>query len=197
MSGYQINEYLLVLTPPEDLWQKIVKVKEEFSDKYKVSSARFLKPHIALVNFLTLDMMEEKFLQRIQRIAMGFTPFKIELRDYGSYPSHTIYINVVSKLPIQNMITHLKEAQRLMKLNNENKPHFIDEPHIGIARKLRPWQYEEGWLEFSHRQFTGRFIADHMLLLKRRAGEKTAFQIAKRFEFQNLPVTTKQGNLFM
>jgi len=36
-----------------------------------------------------------------------------------------------------------------------------------------------------------------MLLLKRPAGEKGAFQIAKRFEFQNLPVTTKQGNLFM
>jgi hypothetical protein len=93
-------------------------------------------------------------------------------------------------------VKQLKEAQRLMRLNNENKPHFIENPHMSIARKLKPWQFEQGWLEFSNRQFTGRFIADSMLLLKRRAGEKTAFQIAKRFEFQNLPVTTKQGNLF-
>jgi 2'-5' RNA ligase len=186
-----------VLTPPEDLWQKIVKVKEEFVDKYKVPSAKFLKPHIALVNFLTLDMMEEKILQRIQAIAMGIAPFKVELKDYGSYPSHTIYVNVISKVPIQNIVKHLKEAQRLIKLNNENKPHFIEEPHIGIARKLKPWQFEQGWLEFSHRPFTGRFFADHMLLLKRKAGEKSPFQIAKRFEFQNLPVTTKQGSLFI
>ena len=197
MPGYRINEYLLVLTPPEDLWQKIVKIKGEFAEKYKMSSAKYLKPHIAMVNFLTLDMMEEKIIQRLQSIAMGIAPFKIELKDYGSYPSHTIYVNVISKLPIQHIIRQLKEAQRLMKLNNENKPHFIDEPHIGIARKLKPWQYEQGWLEYSHRQFTGRFIADHMLLLKRRAGEKAAFQIAQRFEFQNLPVVTKQGSLFI
>jgi 2'-5' RNA ligase len=197
MPGYRINEYLLVLTPPEDLWQKIVKVKEEFAEKYKVPSAKYLKPHIALVNFLMLDMMEEKILQRLQSIAMGIAPFKIELKDYGSYPSHTIYVNVISKLPIQHIVKHLKDAQRLMKLNNENKPHFIDEPHIGIARKLKPWQYEQGWSEYLHRQFTGRFISDHMLLLKRGAGQKAAFQIAKRFEFQNLPVVTKQGSLFM
>lgn len=197
MPGYRINEYLLVLTPPEDLWQKIVKIKGEFAEKYKMSSAKYLKPHIAMVNFLTLDMMEEKIIQRLQSIAMGIAPFKIELKDYGSYPSHTIYVNVISKLPIQHIIRQLKEAQRLMKLNNENKPHFIEEPHIGIARKLKPWQYEQGWLEFSHRQFTGRFIANHMLLLKRRAGDKAAFQIAQRFEFQNLPVVTKQGSLFI
>ena len=197
MPGYRINEYLLVLTPPEELWQKIVRVKEEFSQKYKALSAKYLRPHIALVNFLTLEMMEEKIIQRLQNIGMGIAPFKIELKDFGSYPSHTIFINVVSKVPIQNIVRQLKEAQRLMKLNNENKPHFIEEPHIGIARKLKPWQYEEGWLEYSRRQFTGRFIAESMLLLKRKAGEKTPFQIAKRFEFQNLPVTTRQGSLFM
>ncbi len=197
MPGYRINEYLLVLTPPEDLWHKILKIKQEFSEQYKVPSAKYLKPHIALVNFLTLEMMEDKIIQRLQSIAMGIAPFKIELKDYGSYPSHTIYVNVISKLPIQHIVKQLKEAQRLMKLNNENKPHFIEEPHIGIARKLKPWQYEQGWTEYSHRQFTGRFIADHMLLLKRKAGDKAAFQIGKRFEFQNLPVVTKQGSLFV
>ncbi|MGZ5191213.1 MAG: 2'-5' RNA ligase family protein, partial [Flavisolibacter sp.] len=155
------------------------------------------KPHITLVNFLTWSMMEEKLMQRLQSIAMGIAPFKVELKDYGSFPSHSIFINVTSKLPIQNLITELKDAQRIMKLNNENKPHFMDEPHIAVARKLKPWQYEQGWLEYSHRNFTSRFIADSMLLLKRTAGEKSRFQIAKRFDFLNLPVTTKQGNLFV
>ena len=92
MPGYRINEYLVVITPPEDLWQKIARVKDDFADKYKASAARYLKPHIALVNFLTLDMMEEKLIHRIQTIAMGIAPFKIEMKDYGSFPSHTIYI---------------------------------------------------------------------------------------------------------
>lgn len=69
------------------------------------------------------------------------------------------------------------------------------EPHLTIARKLLPWQYEQGWKEFSHLQFTGRFIADAMLLLRRPVGEMK-YQIVRRFEFQNLPVSTVQGDLF-
>ena len=70
------------------------------------------------------------------------------------------------------------------------------EPYIAVARKLQPWQYEKGWLEYSHKSFTGRFIGDAMLLLKRPVGEMK-YQIIRRFEFQNLPVTTKQGELFV
>ena len=91
----------------------------------------------------------------------------------------------------------LKPTQQLLKLNNDNKPHFMDQPHLTICRKLKPWQYEQGWLEYSHRHFTGRSIADSMLLIKREVAKKESFQIAKRFEFQNLPVATKQGNLFI
>lgn len=196
MPGYRMNEYLLVLNPPEDLWHKIIKIKNDFADKYKNEISRFTKPHISLINWVSLELMEERMMQRLQTISMGITPFKVELKDYGSFPSHTIFINVVSKVPIQSLVRELKQGQKLMTLNKENKPHFIETPHISVCRKLKPWQYEEGWLEFSHRQFTGRFIADNMLLLKRRVGDK-AYQIAKRFEFQNLPVTTKQGNLFM
>jgi hypothetical protein len=63
--------------------------------------------------------------------------------------------------------------------------------------KLKPWQYEKGWLEYSQKHFTGKFIADAMLLLKRLPNEKP-WKIAGRFEFQNLPVSTAgtQGILF-
>ena len=111
-------------------------------------------------------MMEERIVNRLKTIAMGYHPFKVELKDYGSFPSHTIFINIESKQQVQNLVKELRPAQRLMTLNKENKPHFIDDPHLTVARKLLPWQYEKGWLEYSHRHFTGRFIADGMLLIK-------------------------------
>jgi 2'-5' RNA ligase len=197
MAGYRIYEYLLVLTPPEELRTRIMNVKSEFAETYKATVGSFTKPDITLASFLALGMIEEKIVHRLQVIAMGVRPFKVELRNYGSFPTHTIFINVVSKLPVQGLVRQLKEAQRLLKLNNENKPHFIDEPHLTICRKLKPWQYEQGWLEYAHRQFTGRFIADGMLLLKREAGTKTGLQVVRRFEFLDLPVTTKQGSLFL
>jgi len=196
IPGYRVYEYLLVLSPHEELWNKIVKVKEEFAEKYQSDHARWGKPHLTLVNFVQYNMMEERIISRLKTIAMGYPPFKVELKDFGSFPSHTIYINVVSKVPVQNLIKGIRgEGQRLMKLNDDNKPHFIMEPHLTIARKLQPWQYEKGWLEYSNKHFTGRFIADSMLLLKRPVGEMK-YQIAERFQFQNLPVTTRQGELF-
>ncbi|HET9057791.1 MAG TPA: 2'-5' RNA ligase family protein [Chitinophagaceae bacterium] len=194
IPGYRIYEYLLVLNPHEELRNKIMKVKQEFYDTYKAPVGG--KPHVTLVNFLQYEMMEERVITRLKTIAMGYHPIKVEMKDYGSFPSHTIYINITSKVPIQNLVKEIRhESQRLMKLNDDNKPHFILEPHITIARKLQPWQYEKGWLEYSHRHFTGRFIADAMLLLKRPVGEKR-YQIAARFDFENLPVNTVQGELF-
>ena len=151
---------------------------------------------MALVKFETVEMMEERILNRLKTIAMGYHPFKVELKDFGSYPSHSIFINVISKMPIQNLVRQVKDAQRLMKLDKDHKPHFMEEPQITIARKLVPWQYEEAWLEYSNKHFSGRFIADSMLLLKKREGQ-IGWQIVQRLEFMNLPVTTKQGALFM
>jgi len=197
MPGYRVYEYLLVLNPHEELRNRIIQVKKDFYDVYKASTAIGGKPHVTLVNFLQYEMMEERLVNRLKTIAMGYYPIKIELKDFGSFPSHTIFINVVSKVPVQDLVKEIRsQAQRLMKLNEDNKPHFIMEPHITIARKLLPWQYEKGWLEYSHKHFTGRFVADGMLLLKRFVGEMK-YQVVEKFEFQNLPVTTKQGALFM
>ena len=189
------NEYLLILNPHEELRGRIQQVKKEFYDAYQAPTALGGKPNVTLVRFTQLALMEERIVQRLRTIAMGYCPFKVELKDFGSFPSHTIFINVTSKLPIRGLVNEIKDIQRLMKLDKDHKPHFIDEPYLPIARKLLPWQYEKGWLEYSNKSFTGRFIADAMLLLKRREGEM-AWQISERFVFQNLPVSIRQGQLF-
>ena len=194
LPGYRVYEYLLVLTPNEELRNRITQVRKAFQETYQ--SAAGGQPQLLLVNFLQYEMMEERLINRLKLVGMGYPPFKVELKDFGSFPSHTIYINVTSKVPVQGLVKEIRsEAQRLMKLNDENKPHFILEPHLTIARKLKPWQYEKGWLEYSNKNFTGRFIADSMALLKRPVGEKR-YTTVMRFALQNLPVSTKQGELF-
>jgi 2'-5' RNA ligase len=196
IPGYRVYEYLLVLNPHEELRNQIMSIKKEFAEKYKAPLAFHTKPHITLVNFLAYEMTQERILNRLGTIAMGVTPFKIELNGFGSFPSHTIYTAVTTKIPIQEVVKELKSATQLMTLNKENKPHFIEESHLTICRKLKPWQFEQGWLEYSHRHFSGRFIAASMVLLKRPAGE-TGYQPIMRFEFQNMAVGIKQGSLFM
>jgi len=195
MPGYRLNDYLLVISPTEDLRNRITTVRRTFNEKYSPAMPLSGKPHLALVHFVTWNMMEEKLVNRFQHISMGMTPFKIELTDVASFPSHTIYINVATKIPVQNLVKEIRTTQKLMKADPEHEPHFIAEPFIPVARKLLPWQFEKGWLEYSQTHFTGKIIADGMLLLKRPLGDK-AYQVVKRFEFMNMPVTTKQGELF-
>jgi len=196
MPGYRICEYMLVLDPNSDLKNKITGIRKQFNEEYKTEQGVGSKVNISLTRFTQLEMMESRIVGHLNKIAMGYPPFKVEMRDYGSFPNHTIFVNVISKIPVQNLIKLIRtETQRLMKLDNDHKPYFDMEPHITIGRKLQSWQYEKGWLEFSDKHFAGRFIADAMLLLKREKGDK-AWQIVQRFEFQNLPINVKQGELF-
>jgi 2'-5' RNA ligase len=196
MPGYRVNEYQLLLNPHEELRNKIRNAREAFCTKYKIPFAKQQPVSLCLARFHNREMMEEKILHRMQMVAMGQTPFKVEINNFGSFPSHSLFIKVDTRQPFQNLIGLIKQHQRLLKMNNELKPLFIEEPYFLLASRLKPWQYEEGWLEYSQKHFSGRFIADSMLLLKRPAGEKRFYQIVKRFDFQDLPVVTKQGSFF-
>lgn len=192
--GYALNEYKLVIPLPEALEQKILGVRKDFGDLYQYRPDLH-RPHLTLVMFRQLSMTEERIVQKLRTISMGEAPFLMEMRDYGSFPSHTIFINVATKEPVKKLMRSVKEIQRLLRTDMEHKAHFLQDPVISVARKLKPWQYEKGWLEYSHRRFTGRCVADSMLLLKRAEG-MLAWQIVQRFEFQNLPVHSKQQALF-
>src|SRR5262245_51666916 len=108
IPGYKVYEYLLVLSPHEALKEKIMQVKQQFYDEYKASSALYARPHVTLANFLQYGMKEERIISRLSKISMGYHPIKVELKDYGSFPTHTIYINVTSKLPIQGLVKTIR-----------------------------------------------------------------------------------------
>lgn len=192
--GYRLNEYKLVIPLPDALQQKIAAIRTEFGQHYSYTADQG-RVHVVLVMFSQLEMMENKIKQRLKTIAMGEPPFKIELKDYGSYPSHSIFVNIPTREPVKKLIRSLKDIQSILRTDKDHKAHFLQEPVITIARKLKPWQYEKAWLEYSHREFTGRFIAEAILLLKRPEGT-IPWQIMERMELQNLPVITKQGGLF-
>lgn len=188
-------EYLLVLHPHEELWNQVKAIKEKFATDYNCEMARTGLPHITLIKFLQMQTVEYRITQMLRNITATFSPFKIELKDFGSFPSHTIYINITSKVQIVDAVKALRVPQKFMKFDKDHKPHFITEPHLTIARKLLPWQYEKAWLEYEHKHFHGRFIADHALLLKRKAGDR--YCVVEKFMFQSVKRTeVKQGELF-
>jgi 2'-5' RNA ligase len=203
IPGYKYHEYLVVLAPNQDLQEKIMKVKKEFSEEYKSPNAVYSKPFISIVNFVQLELMEDRVLFQLKRIADDYSPFPVKLKDFGSFPTHSIFINVESKKQVQNLTQQLKRLQHFMTLNKDNKSHFIDEPNVTVAMKLLPWQYEQAWLAYSKRTFTGFFIADQMLLLRRSLEVqsdgrhvKGKYQLIQPFKFFNMHSDSTQAPLF-
>ncbi|WP_235954368.1 2'-5' RNA ligase family protein [Limnovirga soli] len=195
LPGYRVCDYMLVLPPNEALWTSIMEIKTAFGANYDCPAAQWAKPYITLVRFKQYEMMEPRIIRRLHSCGMTMAPFKIELNDFGSFPSHTIYLQITSKPAIMDAVAILRTAQSLLKIDNDNKPHFITEPYIAIARKLLPWQYEKAWLQYRHQHFSGRFIASKMLLLKRGENEK-GYQTVMEIPFQQIPVLAKQGELY-
>ena len=194
LPGYTMNEYKLVIPLPEPLEQKIHQIRKDFSSTYQYRTD-LGRPHLTLVMFSQLEMMEERILAKLKTIGMGARPFKLELQDFGSYPAHTIFIHVPTREPVKELMQSVRDIQRILRTDIDHKAYFLTDPVIAIARKLKPWQYEKAWLEYSHRQFTGRCIAESLLLLKRKEGSGS-WQIVQRIELQDLPVQAKQQQLF-
>ncbi len=194
LPGHRLHEYLLVIDPHEELRHKIEKSRLALTEKYHIVQPQTGRPNVSLVRFTAVKMMEEKMVQRLQLIAMAQKPFIIELQDYGSYPMHAIFIRIANQPRVLQLIKNLKQARRLMKAAGDD-PHFLLDPNIALAGRIPKEKYLEAMKEYLHKKFTGRFMADAMLLLCRPKNEKR-YQIVRRFEFQCLPVSTAQGVLF-
>lgn len=194
MPGYRVNEYLLVLDIPEVLRYKIEKARRELLEKYIIPQPPAGRPHVALARFLMPEMMEEKLLYQLQVISMAEKSFLLELKDYGSYPMHSIFIKIANQQQVLQLIKDLKQTKRLMRSGGED-PYFLQDPTIPLAGRIDKKIYIEVIKEYAHKHFSGKFVTDAMLLLKRKSGEKK-YQVQRRFEFQNLPVNAAQGDLF-
>lgn len=195
LSSYATAEYLLVIEPHEALCNEIMQVKKYFADTYDCPAAAIGKPNITLCRFQQYEMIEQRILHRLQLLATAHASFIVELHDFGSFPTHSIYINVTTKTQVVALVKALRPLQHFLKIDKDRKPHFITEPFVTVARKLLPWQYEKGWLELSHTHFSGRFMADHLLLLRKREGEKR-YEMIRKFSLLNVKENITQGQLF-
>lgn len=193
--GQNLSDYLLVVEPHEALKQSIQQIKQHFADQYECPAARFGKAQITLLSFKQVAMAETRWIPRLQRIITATEPFLVELEDFGNFPTHTIFIQVKTKNQLVALVKSLKPIQSMIKPDNTNKPHFITDPNLSIARKLAHWQFEQGWREFGNSQFSGKFIADHVLLMRKRPEEKK-FEIIGRFKMEGVKHTVEQMQLF-
>lgn len=191
-----VTEYLLIIQPNSDVQEKVNALKNHFAEKYKCPQALHSKPHITLLKFMQYSMNEKSIVEKLKRCINKHTNFLVSLHNFDSFPTHSIFITVETKNTIIDVVNSLKPTQAFLKFDKEHKPHFITTPHLSIAKKLMPWQYEKGWLEFSHSHFKASFMVNNILLLKRNTEQKY-YTVAATFELLGKKeIVAEQVSLF-
>lgn len=167
---WQIQEYLLVIKISEGLSNKLIQIKQSFATKFLNESAIKIRPQILILSFSLAESNETNLIHRMRTVIKMHAPFSIELNGYGSFPTHTIYVNVVAKQKILQLVKTLRQLQKWMKADKNKQPYFIVAPYITIACKLLSWQYEKAWNELRYANFSAMLMAEQLVLLKRKPG---------------------------
>jgi 2'-5' RNA ligase len=61
-----LNEYLIILTPPEDIYEHVMKVKKLFKNQYGITDAPNSYPHITLSNFCQYESWENQIIKTLK-----------------------------------------------------------------------------------------------------------------------------------
>ena len=163
----QVWEYLLVISPPDEVKHSIGKIKREVGVKYRSSHAMHSTAYISLVKFLLVKGCEKNLLSRLFSFCINKIPVEIILNNFDVFPRHTLYVNVIEYgglKKLQNELTGLLMIQVSVreKLIKVSKKH-----HMTIARNLNPAQFESIADEYKGRQINTTFRAKRVVMLKR------------------------------
>ncbi len=169
MGGLELTyEYLLVLPIIERISSEILKIKYLFEREYGCRKAANSEPHITLIKFIQLVTMEKSIVQRLERFSRSVVPFIVKLNGFGNVPSSVIYINVLNKTPIIEIVKNMRGPfKHLLTPDKKLDPKFTRNPHVTIAREMSPEQYDQALLEWQNKEFTFSFPVNEMILLRR------------------------------
>ncbi|RPD43520.1 MULTISPECIES: 2'-5' RNA ligase family protein [Chitinophagaceae] len=194
MPGYRVHEYRLIVPLPETMQQKVQALRTDLHQRHGVKEGWSLKPSLTLAKFFAYEKSEDKLVERLQQTVMGLHPQMIELKDFAAYPSHTLYIPMAGRGMFAEFFKEIKKLKWLMQVPQQD-PQFFAEPHLVLAHGLKPLKFIGMWMELEHRQFTGRFKADALLLL-RRSAPGSRYEVLRRMELLSRGAEVRQGVLF-
>lgn len=164
-------EYLLLISPPEDVKCSIGKIKKEVGIKYGSTHAMYSTAHISLVKFLLVKGYERNLLAQLFSFCINRLSFEVSLKNFDVFPRHTLYINVQENSGLKN----LKKGLTFLLFSSASVHEECIKPskiyYMTIARNLNPAQFESISREYKSRTIDTSFQARNIILLKREYNE--------------------------
>jgi 2'-5' RNA ligase len=158
-----IYEYLLFISPPENIKNEAEQIKKEFHAKLDHIQAVKFQPYITLINFAFNAGHEEDLISKIYAVANTHTTFDLRLKNFNHFKTHTIYIGVETENPVVNIVRALHSVLMLPS----SLSFFSWKPHMTIAKGLTEDKFNAAMPSFEAQEFQAAFITESILLMKR------------------------------
>ncbi|HET6994639.1 MAG TPA: 2'-5' RNA ligase family protein [Chitinophagaceae bacterium] len=161
-------EYLLIVSPEKEVYDKVIEEKQNFSRNYNQQVAVKTKPHITISCFLAWDSMEDTIVRWLQRITSDQKCFQVTLNNYSGFPSHTIYLRIQDSSAIDELTARIKLIAPYIKEKDCPPTRLTSYPHLSIAPQLPVEIYETAIKDYSEKEFHASFKVNELVLLKRK-----------------------------
>ena len=160
-----MNKYFIGIIPPEPIASEIYKIKEDVRDQYKSKGSLNSPTHITLHMPFEWEK-EERLVNTLKKFE--FTPFEIELNNFGCFEPRVIFVDVKKNEALRDMQGKLMSfCKRELNLFNADYGDRAFHPHVTIAfRDLKKPQFNEAWKEFENKEYSATFECSKISLLK-------------------------------
>ncbi|PUZ29787.1 RNA 2',3'-cyclic phosphodiesterase [Chitinophaga parva] len=163
--------YFIALLPTAEVGKEIIKIKQEFAEKYGPVYALKVLPHITLqVPFTADPALEKAFCDELTEFAKTQAPFEVNLNGFGTFPNkqnRVLFINVEKSETMSAMHRLLINFLRKEFGFSTMLARTGFTPHVTVAFKdLTDEQFEKAWPEYENKEYTASFKVNNLYFLR-------------------------------
>lgn len=154
------KRYSVVIYPSEAVIALIKSMKEELAKEVGWFHSKNSVGHITICLFKARDKAIEKIKNQLRKVCDTLEPVEVCLNEFGSYPNGAFFIapDQASKGRLIPILQKVQEALHEPEIQKN------DDPHLSIARRLKPEQLERAKRLFPLTEL--HFLCDSFVLRK-------------------------------
>jgi len=163
--------YFIALLPTAEVGKEIIKIKQEFAEKYGPTYALKVLPHITLqVPFTADPALEKAFCDELAEFAKSQAPFEVSLNGFGTFPNkqnRVLFINVEKSETMSAMHRQLINFLRKEFGFSTMLARTGFTPHVTVAFKdLEDDQFNKAWPEYENKEYQASFKVNNLYFLR-------------------------------
>jgi len=163
--------YFIALLPTAEVGKEIIKIKQDFAEKFGPVYALKVLPHITLqVPFTADPALEKSFCDELAEFAKTQAPFEVSLNGFGTFPNkqnRVLFINVEKSETMAALHRQLINFLRKEFGFSTMLARTGFTPHVTVAFKdLEDAQFDKAWPEYENKEYKATFKVNNLYFLR-------------------------------